>query len=140
MTSPSATPSTATVYLYNTTNQTVDFTVNGSAAITIPAAAPPAYAPATPTGSEPVLTISQFPGPGNFGLINNQCSLAIASGGNSQQFNVDLSNITATMINSAQLFVFFKNITQISWVFLINGQPICGSLSGPMGSMSGSLS
>lgn len=126
-----ASPNTATVYLYNTTNESVDFIVNNGNTITIPAATPPAYAPATPTGKEPTLVESPYGGQGVFFLNKNTCTLSPAGGVGGTNITIDLSSgKVPTMINSAQLFVFFQDISTVSWIFLVNGAPVTGSFAG----------
>ena len=122
-------PNTYPVYLYNSTNQKVQFIVNQGDPIAIPAAAAPAYAPATPTSDEPQLVESTFDQPGMFFLGMNYCSINMSSGHGGANIQIDLTNLDVTEINSAQLYIFFKTITSPSWMFLINGKSVTGSLS-----------
>jgi hypothetical protein len=122
-------PNTYTVFLYNATNEEIDFMVNQGPLIAVPAASPPNYAPATPAGRNPQIVEAVLPSmPGQFFLGLNNMSFNISGGPGPIPARLDLSNIAGIMINSCALYLFAKSMQTVSWLFLVNGQPVAGSL------------
>lgn len=119
-----ASPLTYTVFLYNTTNTGFTFTVNQGNNVNVPATTSPNYAPVTPSTGNPQLVLSEFAGQGQFYLGNNQVTVNVPSGPGPQSFPVALSaqNVPVN-VNSAQMYFFYKDVSTISWIFLINGFP-----------------
>lgn len=127
-------PQTYPVYVYNTTNAQFTLSVNQGAAITVPPTVQPTYAPATPSGNEPVFVLSEFGGQGTFFLTNNQVVVDLPRAGGPQtiQINLDNTNVPA-MVVSMQLYFYFKSASVIGWLFLVNGLPVdlSGTINGP---------
>ncbi|HYK02930.1 MAG TPA: hypothetical protein VE974_14310 [Thermoanaerobaculia bacterium] len=121
-----AAASTVPVSVFNANNSAVNVIVNNGPSFQIAGISGPNYQAQLATSGAPGFTPGA-PLPNTFGVGTNQVSITPVNSIISNTFTMTLPS--SVQYQSLQLYVFFANINQVSWVLLQNGQILLQNIS-----------
>lgn len=111
----------ANAYIFNSSAVEIKISINNGDFLSIPAASSTAWTPSNPT-DEPTFNNNTTPAQGAFFLGANTITMYPATSGPSASANFTVDIPTSVTVNSFQLYLFWKDATNVAWAALNGGQ------------------